>query len=71
MMNDNYKMNEKRESSYYFEFSNRKTGEILLSGNVTGGNKQDCKNAANEEARMAGYKPFADDLKLYMKAVGN
>lgn len=68
MNNENYKMNEGRKAGYKYVFSRRDTGEILLEGVVTGGGKQDCVNVANENARKAGLKPFADDnLKLYMK----
>ncbi len=68
-MNENYKMNEGRHSSYYFQFSERETGKILLEGNVTGGNKQDCKNHAWSKF---GWNHFGDDnIKLYMKRVEN
>lgn len=67
MSNEYYKMNEGRKSGYKYTFSRRDTGEVLLEGVVTGGSKQDCRNAANEIARNAGYKPFADDnIKLCM-----
>lgn len=67
---EEYRMNEGRHSGYHFIFSKRSTGEILLEGDVTGGNKQDCTNAANTKARSAGLKPFVDeDLKLYMKRI--
>lgn len=63
-----YKMNEGRHAGYYFQFSRRDTGEILLEGCVSGGNKQDCRNSAHNKARSAGLKPFEDDnIKLYMR----
>jgi len=63
-----YKMNEGRSAKYYFQFSDRKSGEILLEGTVSGGNKQDCINHANTKAREAGLKPFIDEnVKLHMK----
>ena len=67
-MPNKYKMNEGRNAKYYFQFSDRESGKILLEGTVTGGNKQDCINHANSKAREAGLKPYADEnLKLYIK----
>ena len=60
-------MYEGRKSGYYYQFSDRTTGEILKEGHVSGGNKTDCKNLA---WCKFGYQHFRDDnIKLYMKRV--
>lgn len=62
-----YKMNSGRNSKYKYTYSNRGTGEILLEGIVTGGNKSDCKKIAHNEAMKAGLKPMLDpEIKFYI-----
>ena len=56
-------------AKYYYEYTNRETGELLLSGTVTGINKHDCKKRAHNEALQHGLKPMMDDsIKFYIKA---
>lgn len=67
---EKYYMNIGRNAGYRYIFSRRDTGEVLLEGTVTGGNKTDCRKAANLAAMDAGLHPATDDnLKLYMKAI--
>ena len=65
---DGYRMNEGRNAGYHYIFSDRESGEVLLEGDVTGGNKRDCQNAAIREGRDAGIKYYSNDnIKLYMR----
>lgn len=56
--------------SYRFIYSNKKTGEILLEGIVTGLTKRDCYKKAHNDALKKGLKPFLNDnIKFYIIAL--
>lgn len=55
---------------YYYQYSSRKTGEILLEGTIANRTKADAKKFAHDYAMRAGLSPMLDDnIKFYMKAM--
>lgn len=69
MKNEEYRMNDGRNARYKFEYSRRDTGEVIISGIVTGGNKTDCRKAAYNKALDAGLHPLSDDnIKFFIRA---
>lgn len=58
---NNYRMNEGRNARYKFIFTRIDTGEVLLEGYATGGNKSDCRKYAHTQALKHGLEPLTDD----------
>lgn len=54
--------------NYFYEFTNAKTGEVLVNGFVSGKTKNYCKSYAENEAMMA-YGVRLSESKFYMKSV--
>lgn len=72
---EDYRMNDGRNAGYSYKFYDRETGEVVLEGHVTGGNKKDCENHAWGEFMRkrdknkydpVKIKPLNDAVRLYM-----
>lgn len=67
-------MYEGRNAKYYYQITDKKTGEIKKEGYVTGGSKSDCENAAFliklDVSRQMGLSAASDEdrerLKVYL-----
>lgn len=77
MMNEEYRMNEGRNAAYKYIVIDKKTNEVITSGDVTGGNKTDCGNMTwlyfNKYVKEHGlaYKPHHtanDEVRIHLHA---
>lgn len=62
------KMSEIIKANYYYQFTRKSSGEILLEGFCDGGSKADCQKMAQNIALQNGLKPMLDeDIKTYLR----